>query len=132
MVTWLGSLIMPTKLALDVVVATAGSALWAVDADVTSLSSLVEKFGITAALLLYFVIRDHLRSKQDLMDRQATQSRFEALDAYVRDTLTEEIRASNEDRAKSRECLNDLAEALVDSQGISSSVRTKIKQRLTY
>lgn len=59
--------------------------------NIDRIGGLVEKFGIMAALLVYFLIRDYLRDKSEQRDKQHRMAKQEALESYVRETLANQL-----------------------------------------
>lgn len=59
--------------------------------NIDRVGTLVEKFGIMAALLIYFLIRDYFRDKADQVDKLHRQVKQESLETYVRETLSNQL-----------------------------------------
>lgn len=57
-------------------------------------AALVEKFGIMAALLAYFLVRDYLRNKVDQTEKIAQTAKLDSLNVYVRDILSKQLATS--------------------------------------
>lgn len=84
---------LPIDLAVAMVVAAGVSAADAATPmdNIDRIGGLVEKFGIMAALLIYFLIRDYLRDKADQKDKEHRMAKQEALESYVRETLSNQL-----------------------------------------
>lgn len=54
---------------------------------VTHYAGLLEKFGVMACLLLYFLVRDYLRSKADSAEKIASQVKHDRLEEFIRTTF---------------------------------------------
>lgn len=67
----------------------------------TSWLQLVERFGIMAVILFYFVFRDYIKNREDKIAEQHKQAYLERVEAYVRDTLVTELQLSRTTIAKS-------------------------------
>jgi len=58
---------------------------------VTQYAGLIEKFGVMAALLLYFLVRDYFRNKADDVERVALKKNQDALEEFIRDKLADKL-----------------------------------------
>jgi hypothetical protein len=85
----------PMKLITDIVggllvvsgVAVADSGIGPAD----SIASLVERFGVITAMLVYFLIRDYYRSKADALEKVARDQKHEELQEYIRTVLSKNL-----------------------------------------
>jgi hypothetical protein len=77
-------------------------------------SGIVERFGIAAGLLLYFVVRDYYRSKDDRAEHNNTDRKLDDLNTYIRDKLEALIIESKDELRESREARERLEHKLKD------------------
>ena len=54
-------------------------------------AALLEKFGIMAVVLAYFIVRDYFRSKDDKEEKLALIAKIDESQRYVRETLTQQL-----------------------------------------
>ena len=105
---------LPYEIASALVVAagiSAADAATPID-TIDRVGGLVEKFGIMAALLVYFLIRDYLRDKADQRDKLHRQAKQEALETYVRETLSNQLALSSTILRQTAKTNDKLLEAL--------------------
>lgn len=72
------------------------AAVAVIGTDPTSWQNFAEKFGITAALLLYFVIRDHYNYRRSLSERAELILRIQTLEREQKDELTAALNRSTD------------------------------------
>lgn len=58
---------------------------------VTQYAGLIEKFGVMAVLLLYFLVRDYFRNKADEVEKVALKNKQDALEEFIREKLTDKL-----------------------------------------
>ncbi len=56
---------------------------------------LIEKFGVMACLLIYFLIRDWLQRKADVKEKEGLISKINSLDTFIRDSLLKQLTTCN-------------------------------------
>lgn len=84
------------------------------DPSVTTAESwlqLVERFGIMACILLYFIFRDYIKSREDKKREDHRQVYLEKIETYVRDTLVTELQLSRHQIVKNSQMLKRVADA---------------------
>lgn len=62
--------------------------------SVAQYAGLIEKFGVMACLLVYFLVRDYLRNKADSQEKLAMTAKYDNLDAFVREKLVTQLNES--------------------------------------
>lgn len=58
---------------------------------VSHYASIVEKYGVTLCILIYFVIRDYLSRKTDAAEKAAMASKVNELECFIRDKFSEKL-----------------------------------------
>jgi phosphate/sulfate permease len=90
--------------------------------DVSVISSLVEKFGIAFAILIYFIVRDYLRYKEDRERSAAQDLKIEELNKYIREELKGVLERTDNQITADKEAFEKLVEAVKTKNEISQAV----------
>ena len=101
----------------------------AVTDPVTQYAGLIEKFGVMACLLLYFLVRDYLRTKADNIEKVSMAAKYDNLDSFIREKLmaqlnesTTAIRAIDGTHKKLLRALEQKTPCLADAAGKAAAV----------
>lgn len=54
-------------------------------------AGVLEKFGVMAVMLLYFLVRDYLRSKNDALEKASMANKLNELENFIREKLSEKL-----------------------------------------
>lgn len=99
---------------------------------VTHYAGLLEKFGVMACLLLYFLVRDYYRNKADMAEKMVNAKKHEDLETFIREKLmtqltdsTSSIRSNEKTHKRLLEALEHKAPCLADA---AHAARNKMKQ----
>lgn len=89
---------------------------YAVDAASTdhvgTLITLLDKFGVAVVILLYFVVRDYLRWKEDRERDKLHHDKIEELEKFIKTNLMNTLSRSNVCIDKNSRALNKIVHAL--------------------
>lgn len=83
---------------------------------------LVERFGIMACILLYFLYRDYLKSREEKQQRLHDQAYRERIETYVRDTLVTELQQNRASITKSTLLMKRVIQSVSHCPGFVGSV----------
>ena len=64
-------------------------------APVAEYAGLLERFGVMACLLAYFLVRDYLRNKEDKIEKKELVSKLDNLEEFIREKLMDKLDKSS-------------------------------------
>lgn len=97
---------------------------------VSHYAGLMERFGVMACLLLYFLLRDYFRNKADIAEKTTLLSKLNSLEEFIREKLMDKLDESVVVIKESRRTHDRLLTALEKNTPCMAEAAKKAKEKL--